>query len=526
MIEGDPKPIGRVDTPQGGVFALNLGVEPATLNPLTGTDSYAAEIQSYVLDTLMIRSHQTYDWIPALAERAEESADGKHIIVRLRKDAVFHDGNPVTAEDVKFSFDAIFEPKYKAAHYRPRFESIEKAEVLNPQTVKFTVREKYFANFNAIMEMWILPKHFYVDPESGSGKNKTLLGSGPYRLESYDQGQSIVLVRSEKWWGDKVRSMKGKWNFKKIRFRFVNDEGTGIEMMRKGDIDHYRVSPEAYMTKATGAEWGKTVFKVKAENRSAIGYSFIAWNQRRQLFKNPDVRLALSHLLNREELIRKYSFDLLLPTAGPLYRQSDYADPGVKPILFNQKKAIELLKNAGWTDSDKDGVLDKTEDGKKSLFRFTLNYADKDSEKYWVMYQQDLKKIGIELSLQFLEWNAFWKRAKDSDFDAVYMGWGGGSVDWDPKDVWHSNSATPGGFNLVQYSNPEVDKLIEQARQELDKKKRIPILRKVYRLVANDYPYSFLFNRKYTLYLHSNKVGMDKPTYPYGIGIQFWWSSL
>ncbi|MEK7357473.1 MAG: ABC transporter substrate-binding protein, partial [Bdellovibrionota bacterium] len=152
-----------------------------------------------------------------------------------------------------------------------------------------------------------------------------------------------------------------------------------------------------------------------------------------------------------------------------------------------------------------------------------LFYANKDNEKYYVLYQSDLKKVGVEMKLQLLEWNALLKKLDEKQFDAVALGWGGGSVDNDPKQIWHSASMAAGGSNYISYSNPTVDKMIDEARAEMDKKKRIPLLRKVYQEIANDVPYAFMFNDKYVMYAHNTKVGKPKETFKYSVGTGYWW---
>jgi microcin C transport system substrate-binding protein len=519
------KPVGNPSAPQKGTFALNLQLEPETLNPVTASDGYAQELHAYLLDSLMDRNLDTYEWIPMLAEKSETSKDGKQFTFTLRKGATFTDGKPVTAEDVKFSFDVIFDNKYNAAHKRPYYENIEKAEVLAPDTIRFTTKTKYFNNFSVVAGMAILPKHIYGNSAEGSKLNKSVIGSGPYKIEKYDKGQSIVLVKNKDWWGNNVPYLKGMYNFERIRMRFLRDSNISIEALKKGDIDYATLTPEEFQKKTSGPEWGKTVKKVQTENIGPKNFGYIGWNMRRDLFKDKNVRKALAMLMNRDEMNQKFRYGMSLPATGPWYQQSEYADPSVKAISYDPKKAIDLLKGAGWVDSDKDGILDKTINGKKTNFSFNLIYGNKDTEKYWVLYQGDLKKVGVDMRLQMLDWNGIMKAVDEFNFDSIAMSWGGGSVDNDPKQIWHSSSAVKGGSNFVGYANPEVDKLIEQARGELDKQKRIPILRKVYKMIADDSPYAFLFNDKYITYAHSTKVAMPKPTFKYDTGTSFWWSA-
>jgi microcin C transport system substrate-binding protein len=513
--------LGNPAAPQGGTFLYNLGVEPTTLNPITGTDLYNQTIQSFVMDSLMNRNFDTYEWEPALAEKVEISKDGREFTFTLRQGATWSDGKPITIEDVKFSFDVIFDDKYNAAHLRPYYENIEKAEVTGTNAIKFVTKSKYFGNFDVVAGLTVLPKHVYGDATEGKKKNKTILGSGPFVLKEYNQGQAIILERNKNWWGNAVPEQRGRYNFQAIRMRFDKEENLVLERLKKGELDYDSLTPEAYSLKTEGAPWGTTVLKKKVQNLQPKSYGYVGWNLTKPMFQEKGVRRALAHLMNREEMNKKFRFGMSLPATGPWYQQSEYADPKVKAIAFDPKKAAELLKKAGWADTNKDGVLDKA----GQPFEFTLFYANKDIQKYWVLYQEDLKKAGVKMNLQLLEWNALLKNLDERKFDAVALGWGGGSVDHNPKQIWHTESAKDGGSNRIGYSNPAVDKLIDEAIAELDKKKRVQMYRKIYAMIAEDAPYAFLFNDQYVLYAVNKRIGLPKDTYKFAVGADYWWAT-
>lgn len=512
----------NVNAPKGGNFVINLGGEPPTVHPITSTDIYARKVQDYVCEGLATRDADTYDWKPRLAEKWEISKDNKVFTFHIRKDAVFHDGTPVTAEDVKFSFDAIFEPKYEAAHMRPYFEGIAKVEVLDPQTVRFTTKDLYFNNFESAATLTIIPKKIYSDVEKSKKMNRQLICAGPYALSKFDRGQMIVLKKFDKWYGNKDAAFKGMYNFDTLTMRFYKDENVELERAKKGELDFIEMRVEAYMKKTEGAPWGKTLLKHKVENSAPKSYGFIGWNFRRELFQDKNVRIALAHLLNREEMNKKFRYGMSDLANGAIYLRSEY-NPGNKAFEFNPKKAQELLAKAGWTDADKNGVLEKSIGGKTTEFKFVLIYPSKDNEKYYTMYREDLKKAGIDMELKYLEWNSFLKLVDEGNFDAVTMAWGGGSVDPDPKQIWHSSSAVVGGSNFINYKNPEVDKLIDDARVEPNKAKRVAALKKVYAKIAEDAPYAFLFNDKYVFYANSSRIGMPAETFKFEIGKDYWW---
>jgi microcin C transport system substrate-binding protein len=512
----------NASAPKGGNFVLNLGGEPPTVHPITATDLYSQNVQAMVCEGLAGRDPETYEWQPRLAEKWEISKDQKTFIFHLRKNAFFHDGKPVTAEDVKFSFDAIFEPKYEAAHLRPYYEGLAKVEVIDPYTVKFTAKDMYFKNFDSAATLNVIPKHVYSDVEKSKKMNRQLICTGPYAMTKFDRGQMIQLKKFDKWWGLEDPTYKGKYNFETETLRFFKDENVTLERAKKGELDYIDLRIEAFMKKTEGAPWGKTIIKHKVENNAPKSYSFVGWNFRKELFKDKNVRVALAHLFNREEMNKKFRYGMSDLATGAIYVKSEYA-PNIKPIEFSPKIAQELLSKAGWTDADKNGVLEKSIGGKTTEFKFTLIYANKDNEKYWTMYREDLKKAGIDMELKYLEWNSFLKLLDEGNFDAVTLGWGGGSVDPDPKQIWHSASAVPGGSNFINYKNPVVDKLIDEARIEPVKAKRVKLLKEVYKQIAEDAPYAFLFNDKFEFYANSSRIGTPAETFKYEVGTDFWW---
>lgn len=512
----------NAQAPQGGNFVYNLGGEPPTIHPITASDLYSRYVQNYTCDSLAAHDYETYDWAPRLAEKWEISKDNKVFTFHLRKNAVFHDGTPVTAEDVKFSFDAIFDPKYEAANLRPYYEGLAKVEVVDPLTVKITAKDLYFQNFESAATMTVIPKHVYQDVNKSKKMNREIVCAGPYVLSKFDRGQMIQLKKFDKWYGNNDPAFKGMYNFQNITMRFYKDDNVTLEHAKKGELDYIELRIESFMKKTDGAPWGKTLLKHKVANDAPKSYGFIGWNFRKDIFQDKNVRIALAHLLNREEMNKKFRYGMSDLANGAVYLKSEY-NPGNKAIEFNPKKAQELLAKAGWTDSDKNGVLDKVINGKKTEFKFTLIYPNKDVEKYYTMYKEDLKKAGIDMELKYLEWNSFLKLVDEGNFDAVTMAWGGGSVDPDPKQIWHSSGAVPGGSNFIAYKNPEVDKLIDEARVEPNKAKRVKMLKEVYKKIADDAPYAFLFNDKYDFYANSSKVGMPAETFRYDIGKDYWW---
>ncbi len=512
---------------KGGTFYFNLGSTPTTLNPLSSSDAYSSRVQAYVLEGLLERDVDTYEWKPALAESYEISKDGLQYTFKLREGVKWHDGKPLTVEDVKFSYDAIMHPenKYKTAHLKSYYENIEKVEILDKRTVKFHAKNTYFKNFDVAAGLTVVPKHIYENPSEKQKKklNKTLVGTGPYTFATFKRGKGITLKANPNWWGNKVSDKKNDNNFKKIYLRFIKESTIALQRLEKGDLDFNSLNAEDYEKKTSGKRWGTEVFKVKTQNKSPKGYGFIGWNLRDPKFSSRNVRKALFHLVNREMMIEKFRYGHAFPATGPTYLQSEYANKSVKPVKFDPKAALEILRSEGWKDTDGDAVLDKMIDGKKVKMSFTILEPSKDFVKYLTIFKEDAKKAGVDVKVKYIEWNSFIKALDERKFEAVRLGWSGGSVDWDPKQIWHSSSADNKGSNFVGYKNANVDKWIDESRLIIDKEKRKAVLNKVYKQIAEDYPYVFLFNDKYIFYGHTKRMKRVKDTYTYGVGLDKWW---
>ncbi|MEC7277016.1 MAG: ABC transporter substrate-binding protein [Bdellovibrionota bacterium] len=505
-------------------FNYNLSQQPTTLNVLSSSDAYATRVQIYVVEGLAKRNIDTYEWEPALATKWDISEDGTTYTFTLREGVKWHDGKPLTAQDVKFSFDAIVDPenKYSTAHMKPYYENIESCEILEDGRIQFKVKNKYYGNFNVVAGLSVVPRHLYENPSEEQKKqlNKTLVGTGPYTLENWKRGKYIILKKNPNWWGNTVYPKEN--NFEMIRMRFIKEGNIAIQRLENGDLDFNSMTAEEFTKKTQGEKWGKSVKKVKIENLAPKGYTFIGWNLKNDLFKDRDIRLALYHLIDREKMIEKYDYGLTLPAIGPWYLQSMFADKSVKPIPFDPKKALQILRKNGWKDTDGDQILDKVINGKKTPFRFTILEPLKEYTKYLVTFQQDAKKAGIDVQIKVVEWNTFITLLNERKFEAVRLAWGGGSVDLDPKQIWHSSSSKSKGSNFVSYENPKVDKLIDQARKMLKREERIPLLQEVYRTIANDVPYAFLFNPKYGFYGYNERMVREKDTYKYDVGLDHW----
>lgn len=515
--------------PKGGVLVFHLESEPESLHPIMASDTYSSQVNGFIHDSMCARDINTWDLIPRLAEKWETSPNGLEFTFTLRKDAFFHNGENVTAEDVKFSLEHVREPKLQALNLVPYYEGLVKVEILDKYKLKFTAKEKYFKNLSVICGITVIPKSVYGNVDKSVKMQKEGIGAGPYKLEKYDKGQQIVLKKFDKWFGDKLPIYKGYYNFGQVSFKFTKELNVAAEKLKKGDLDYAELLRADDYLAVTGKPfkplYNQPKFQGKAvKNKMPKSYGYIGFNFLDPILKDKNVRLAIAHLVNREEMNKKFYEGLNDLATGPVSVNSNQA-ADVKPIEFNPAKAQDLLAKSGWADTDKNGVLDKVINGKKTELSLSYIYARKESEKQWTIIKEDAKKAGINIELKFLEWNSFLKTIDDNKMQLYAMGWGGGDVEMDPKQIWHSTSSKKGGSNRGSYANPEVDKLIDQGRAELNDAKRSAIFKKAYTLIANDVPYVFLFNVKYDFYAMSKKVAQPGDTFNYDFGVTSWWSS-
>lgn len=500
----------------------NIGGEPTTLSPLSAVDGYSQSVHGYMFEGLLDRDVETYEWKPALATEWKISEDKRTFDFKLREGVKWHDGKEFTAEDVKYSYDVIFTDDYKAVQLRSYYESIKEVQVIDKHNIRFIVKDDYFQNFESCAGIQVLPKHFYSNPENKKDLGKKLVGTGPYMLKKYDKGQKIVLEKNPSWWGNTAETEKGANTIPKVVLRFSSEENVSLELLKKGDLDFLALQPDGFVKKTVGKIWEDKIDKVKAENKSPKGYSFIAFNFKNPILKDLEVRKALSMLFNQQLIVEKFEYNLSVPASGPIYDQSDYSNPAVKPAPYDPQNALKILHAAGWKDSDKNGTLDKVIGGKKTDLSFTILEPSPDMMKYLTVFKEDASKSGVEINLKSVEWNSFIKLLDERNFDAVRLAWGPGGVDWDPKQIWHSASIAGTGSNFISYSNKEVDSLIDQSRKLYEKEKRVELLRKVHAIISSEYPYIFFTNKKFGLYATTKRVDRPKDTYPYGIGQQYW----
>ena len=520
-IHGDPKAKRR------GLRREHFKVQPHSLHPVNVTDFYGNRVLGYIYESLAATDVETLEHIPQLAERWEISPDKKVFTFHLNPKAAWQDGQPVTAEDVKFSFDVLFHKKLKTrAKWMSYYSRIEKAEVLGKRKVRFTVRKDHFLNFVRVAGLRIVPRHKFKgkDPNRTSLTKKPM-GSGPYTFKSWSKGAAVKLGEHRKYWGRGLPQNIGAYNQKLLITKIVSADKVALETFKKGELDLIRLTPEQWVRETSGkafglgAESGKKLIKLDVQNKAPRGYRYVGYNLESPLFRDKRVRRAISHLFDRDTFIEKFYHGMQVKAVGPFQANSRYSSPKVKQIGFSIPKAIKLMRAAGWKDSDGDNILDK--DGRP--MRFTIMTADQEtSVKMLTLAKEAMRKAGVDLKIKVVDWTSFLQLIDELKYDAVMLGWSRGPFP-DPTALWHSRGAVKGGLNFVRYRNPEVDRLIEKAVKSIPDAERVKLYRRIHEIIYEDQPYTFMIERNHILLAYNANFKTVKPWYTYAVGEDYWW---
>ncbi len=524
----DENKVAAVDTAgaiTGDWVVIRELADPEKLNPVVSTDASADEYESYIFETLLGQDKVTYELIPLLAELPEISPDYLTYTFHMRKNAVFSDGKPVTGEDVIFSLKTIKIPFVDDAALRNYFQPVQKVELVNndPYTIKFTMYQPSWRGIYFLSSFRILPKHV-LDPQNvtdkfawddlkdfaSAGKNpamqkfadfinsqevsreaKYLIGSGPYIFDKWETGQAVTLKRNPNYW-----DLKESPNYpNKIIFKTIQDNSAALVSAKNKEVDGmFVVSPTDFYKNLEHPEQ----FNLIKAKPSEPTYAYIGWNENNPLFSDSKVRMALSYLVDRKTIIDKILFgDAVTIQSDVFYQNKKYLNADLPVIEFNPEKAKQLLTDAGWKDSDGDGVLDKVINGKKTDFKFTFLINTNPVRKQILLVVIDaLKKVGIQAELQEIEWSVYLDKCKKHQFDATYSVWTSPTLPPDPYQIWHSSQSEGEGSNIISFKNKDSDTLIMQYKAEFDENKRVEILKKWQKLLYDEQPYTFLWSGK------------------------------
>lgn len=523
----------------GGRRVMSVSSFSGNLNYIVRNESTTANVWSICHDDLATRNlMRPEEFEPEMAERWEQSEDGLSYKIYLRKGILWHPyKDPVTGEDVPakeltsddfiFFWETINNKDVPCDPLRSYYQQISSFKKLDRYSFEVVWKEPYFKALEMTLGITALPRHYYrPDPKwtdkefaqhmKTSARNQFMIGCGPYRLVRWHKGKQMVFERFEDYYGPRPYQDE-------LMIKVVPEKSIALVEMKKGSIDEMGLSPEQWRKETIGAEFkvvtpdintaiidsaswdekkqaGELPQDYRFEKfqyfKSAMPWFYISYNLKNDILADKRVRQSLTMLTDRKRILRDVYFDLGKIINGPFMPNTPYVDPDIKPFDFDPAKAKALLAEAGWKDTDGDGILDKdlNGDGKRVKLSYTVIIANvsANARKMTSIIQADMKKAGIDMQVQPLEWSVMLDRINQKSFDAVTLGWTG-VLESDPYQVWHSSQAKiKNSSNHISFANAEADKLIEQGRRTLDLKKRTEIFRKFYRLIHEQQPYTFM----------------------------------
>ncbi len=474
------------------------------LNPLLANDTTSATINDQVFNGL-VKYDKDIKLVGDLAERWDVSPDGKTITFHLRKGVLWHDGEEFTADDCLFTYQKLMDPKV-ATPYSSSYMDVKKAETPD----RYTFRVVYKEPFSPALESWsmgVIPKHLLDGKDLNTDPfNRNPVGTGPYKFKEWVTGQKIVLESND-------RYFEGRPNIDQYIYRIIPDSSTMFQELLSGGVDMMGLNPLQYLRKSETRRIRENYVKFRYP---ANAYTYLGYNLTSPLFSDLEVRRALAYAIDRQSIIDGVLLGIGQPCTGPFSYVSWAYNPKVKPYPYDPDRAKAMFADAGWKDRNSDGILEK--DGRPFQFTILTNQGNGERIHAAEIIQQNLKKVGIDVKIRVMEWQAFLEQIDKHTFDAIILGW---SMSRDPDlyDIWHSSKTKKGEYNFIGYKNPEVDRLLVEGRRTFDMKKRQRIYYRIHEILAYEQPYAFLYVPDATPIVHKRFKGIEVA--PLGIMYNF-----
>jgi len=531
--------LGRLPESPGDVnheatLVKHLSADVKTVNPIMASTMYEFDLVGFTGLNLF-----GFDWELrpfALSEYVvswQTSEDRTIDKIVMRDDIIWSDGRPVTAHDIVFSFQTIMNPKIPIPAMRAGTDQIRWIEAYDDHTLL------YFHKESSPVNVWnvnfaVIPQHIY---QQSIAEDVTLAKSeyhqryerepicgGPYKLVKRERGQELVLERREDWYLQNGEQVRRKPFFKHIRLRVIEDPNTMVLALKAGEIDECELTAETWTTQTTDDQF-------YSKNTKSTGQEWteyhICWNLKTKYFSDVRVRKAMSYAFDYKEMLESHLYGLYQPANGPFHPDAWMA-PKTPPPYYTQDldRAEELLDEAGWEDSDGDGIRDKRIGGELVPFEFRLLCGNHPNPiRIGEILRENLDRIGVTCEVRPVEVTVWQQSQLDHKFHASLGGWGTGA---DP-DLSINVFGTGENRNYGQYSNKEVDELFKQTRKAFDREERAELFGRIHEIMYEDQPYTWLYYRNsfyaFNKRLRGYKFSPRGP-YHYTPGVDAIWEAL
>jgi peptide/nickel transport system substrate-binding protein len=526
----EPAPEDRSQIAWDETLYLQLDGNLNTLNPIF----FSSGVESTVLGTLFDGPF-TFDkemkWRvnDEFVESYEESEDHTTFTVRLKPGLKWQDGAPLTAHDIVYSWERILDERVPVQAVRTGTDEIKECVALDDLTIRY-VQPEPLATSQWNLLFPIIPKHVfekeqerYPDLRTGeyyNRQNRFPVGSGPYRIVEWRENDRIVVERWEDFHGERPR-------FRRIVFRIIPDNNVALLSFTKQDVDVIaRLSAQQFALETNDTTFQRVGYKAWGVD---WGFSYIGWNMdgSNPFFNDMRVRHAMTHALNIPLILERVMYSLSTQCHGIFHPESWMFNPEVELLDYDLEKSAALLDEAGWVVNPRDGWRYKEIDGRQVRFDFTLliPQGSPTSPKIAAIFQQDLRKLGVNLRTRELEWATFLEKVHGHEFQAQIAAWGTGT---DPDTNWNlwRTEEYHTGRNYGGYSNARVDELFAMGRREFDFEARRKIYQEIHKLIYDDQPYIFIANSAILAAFNKRIHGVQlspRGIYGFNPGLQGWW---
>lgn len=506
-------------------------------------------------DTLLTSSaDEAFTEYGLLAESVELAPDRSWITFHLRPSATWHDGQPITADDVKWTFDTLMTKG--SPSYRFYYADVAQVDVLNAHTVKFTFKNGDNRELPLIIgQLAILPKHYWQDRDFEKTTLEPPLGSGAYKIGKFEPGRYIEYDRVADYWGKDLPVNVGQNNFDVLHYDYFRDANVVVEAFKGGSID-FRAENNSKIWATSyeiDAVTNGQIIKEQAAHQRPQGMQGFAYNIRRDLFKDPRVREALAYAFDFEwsnknlfygQYTRSRSYfnnselaatglpsadelAILKPYRGRIPDQvftTEYNPPATEDdgrIRANLKEADRLLKEAGWEIQGKDRVNVKT--GQK--FEFEIMLVQPAFERITLPFAKNLERLGITARVRSVDSSQYIERLRNFDFDMLVSSWGQSmSPGNEQRNYWGSASASqPSSLNLVGIQDPVVDELVELIINAPDRETLVTRVHALDRVLQWGFYVVPHWHIAYDRIIYWNKFSHPDVTPMQGTQITAWW---
>lgn len=544
------------DAPKGGELRLAVtsnGYD--TFNPFVLRGVAAAGAGEYLYDTLLSQSEdEPFSAYGLIAEKVQVPEDRSWVTFHLNPEARFQDGEPITADDVVFSFEKLINEGHP--FFQAYYEDVEKVEKLGELEVKFSFGDAENRELPLILgQLPVLPEHYWQDREFGSGTLEPPVGSGPYKVGPFDAGRSLTYVRDEDYWAKDLPVNKGRYNFDRVSYEYFSDDTVAMEAFKAG-VYNFREesSAKAWATAYEGEkfEQGRLV-KEELEHDQPAGMQAFIYNTRRPVFSDPLVRQALAYAFDFDWTNKNLFYGQYTRTTS-YFENSELASTGLPseeelallephreqlpPEVFereyqpptttdegglreNFRKAVELLNQAGWSFSD--GKMVNQETGQPLQFEILL--AQKTFERVVQPFIQNLKRLGIDATMRRIDTTQYVQRIQNFNFDMFIMSLGqSNSPGNEQRTYWSSEAAeTPGSRNYAGIKNPVVDELVELLIQAPDREALVTRTRALDRVLLWHHYVIPQWYLPYRRVAYSSQLERPSTLPNTGVSLDTWW---